>query len=110
MALRDAGMEVIYTGRHSTPQEIVSAATQEDVDVIGLSMLSGAHLYLAQEVLRILEESGGDVPIIVGGIIPEKDIPALKKIGIAKVFPVGSNLDDIINYIKRLAEKRGRNS
>lgn len=110
MALRDAGMEVIYTGRHSTPQEIVSAATQEDVDVIGLSMLSGAHLYLTQEVLRILKESGSDTPVIIGGIIPEKDIPSLKRMGVAEVFPVGSNLEGIINYVKTLMETKKESS
>lgn len=108
MALRDAGMEVIYTGRHNTPQQIVSAAIQEDVDIIGLSMLSGAHLYLTQEVLRILKESGSDIPVIVGGVIPEKDIPSLKRIGVAEVFPVGSNLEGIINYIKTLMERKGK--
>jgi methylmalonyl-CoA mutase C-terminal domain/subunit len=106
MALRDAGMEVIYTGRHCTPQEIVSAAIQEDVDVIGLSMLSGAHLYLTREVLRILKESRGDIAVIVGGVIPEKDIPALKRVGVAEVFPVGSKLDGIINHIKGLMARK----
>jgi len=106
LALRDAGMEVIYTGRHSTPQNIVSAAIQEDVDVIGLSILSGAHLYLSQEVIRMLRESGSDIPVVVGGVIPEKDIPALKEIGVAEVFPVGSKLEEIINCVKGLIEKK----
>lgn len=110
MALRDAGMEVIYTGRHSTPQSIASTAIQEDVDVIGLSILSGAHLYLAGEVIRMLRESGSDVPVIVGGVIPEKDIPALKEIGVAEVFPVGSKLDELINYIKGLVKTKGGSS
>lgn len=110
MALRDVGMEVIYTGRHSTPQEIVSAATQEDVDVIGLSMLSGAHLYLTQEVLGILKESGSDILVIVGGVIPEKDIPSLKRMGVAEVFPVGSNLERIINYVKISMETKKESS
>ena len=110
LALRDAGMEVIYTGRHGTPQNIVSAAIQEDVDVVGLSVLSGAHLYLAREVVRMLRESGSDIPVIVGGVIPEKDLPALKEVGVAEVFPVGSKLDGIVNYIKGLMERKGKGS
>lgn len=107
LALRDAGMEVIYTGRQSTPQSIASEAIQEDVDLIGLSILSGAHLYLTQEVIKTLREEGGsDIPVIVGGIIPEKDIPTLKEIGVAEVFPVGSKLTAIVKYVKGLAERK----
>lgn len=110
MALRDAGMEVIYTGRHSTPQSIVSTAIQEDVDVIGLSILSGSHLYQTREVIRMLRESGSDILVIVGGVIPEKDIPTLKEMGVAGVFPVGSKLEEIINCIRGLVERRREGS
>ena len=89
-ALRDAGFEVIYTGLRRTPEEIVTAAIQEDADVIGLSILSGAHSVLFPKVMSLLDQNGiDDIQVIAGGIIPEKDIPHLKKIGIAEVFLPG---------------------
>ncbi|MCP2619712.1 cobalamin B12-binding domain-containing protein [Candidatus Aminicenantes bacterium AC-334-K16] len=100
-ALRDAGMEVIYTGLRRTPEEIVNTAIQEDVDVIGLSILSGAHNILFPRIVELLKEKGAaDIPVIAGGIIPDKDIPFLKKIGIKEIFLPGSSTEDIVNWIQ----------
>lgn len=100
-ALRDAGMEVIYTGLRRTPEEIVNAAIQEDVDLIGLSILSGAHPVLFPRIIRLLREKGADdIPVIAGGIIPEKDIPRMKKEGIREVFLPGSSTQDIVAWIR----------
>ncbi len=105
-ALRDAGMEVIYTGLRQTPEMIASAAVQEDVDVIGLSILSGAHNALCPRLMELLKEKGmSDVTVLIGGIIPEADIPGLKKAGIAEVFLPGTSTQDIVEFIrKRFAE------
>jgi methylmalonyl-CoA mutase C-terminal domain/subunit len=106
-ALRDAGMEVIYTGLRQTPEMIASAAAQEDVDVIGLSILSGAHNVLCPELARLLKEKGiDDVPVVIGGIIPEADIPALKQAGIAGVFLPGTSTQQIVDFIRKLAQDR----
>ncbi len=103
-ALRDAGMEVIYTGLRQTPEQIVQAAIQEDVDVIAMSVLSGAHDYLFPMVMRLLKEAGAaDIPVIGGGIIPEEDIPHLMNVGIRAVFGPGSLTSDIVRYIKETA-------
>lgn len=100
-ALRDAGFEVIYTGLRRTPEEIVNAAIQEDVDVIGLSILSGAHNVLFPQVMNLLDQKGiDDIQVIAGGIIPEKDIPDLKKIGVAEVFLPGSSTQNIVQWIQ----------
>jgi methylmalonyl-CoA mutase C-terminal domain/subunit len=100
-ALRDAGMEVIYTGLRRTPEEIVSAAIQEDADLIGLSILSGAHPILFPRILGLLKEKGADdIPVIAGGIIPEKDVPRMKKAGIREIFLPGTSTRDIIAWIK----------
>ncbi len=100
-ALRDAGMEVVYTGLRQTPEQIVSAAVQEDVDVVGMSILSGAHGTLFPEVIRLLREKGaGDILVVGGGIIPEEDIPALKEAGIAEVFGPGTPLEEVVKYIQ----------
>ena len=99
-ALRDAGMEVIYTGLRQTPEMIASAAAQEDVDVIGLSILSGAHNTLCPQLMKLLHEKGmDDVTVLVGGIIPEADIPPLKQSGIAEIFLPGTSTQDIIDFI-----------
>lgn len=99
--LRDAGFEVIYTGLRQTPEQIAVAAVQEDVDVIGLSVLSGAHLALTRKVIEKLREQGaGDVPILVGGLIPESDKPALKELGVAEVFTAGTPISAIVSFIK----------
>ena len=96
---RDAGFEVIYTGLHQTPEQIVNAAIQEDVDLVGLSCLSGAHMYLFTKVVEQLREKGAnDITVIGGGIIPEEDIPRLKEAGIREVFLPGTSLGEIIKW------------
>ena len=107
-ALRDAGMEVIYTGLRQTPEMIATAAAQEDVDVIGLSILSGAHNTICPQIMNLLREKGmDDVTVLVGGIIPETDIPALKQVGIAEIFLPGTSTQDIVDFIhKRGAQPR----
>jgi methylmalonyl-CoA mutase C-terminal domain/subunit len=101
-ALRDAGMEVIYTGLHQTPAMIVEAAMQEDVQVIGLSLLSGAHMTLFVDVADLLKEKGmSDVLVVGGGIIPEEDIPKLKKKGISGVFGPGTPVDVIVEFVQK---------
>jgi methylmalonyl-CoA mutase C-terminal domain/subunit len=103
-ALRDAGMEVIYTGIRQTPEMIIQAALQEDVDVIGLSCLSGAHIELFGDVMAgILKNKMTGVTVVAGGIIPDKDIPALEKMGIKKIFGPGTKTGDIAETIKKLA-------
>ena len=100
-ALRDAGMEVIYTGLRQTPEMIASAAEQEDVDVIGLSILSGAHNTICPELMKLLRDKGmQDVTVLVGGIIPEADIPALQEAGIAGVFPPGTATQEIVEFVR----------
>ncbi len=99
--LRDAGMEVVYTGLRQTPEQIAKAALQEDVDVVGLSILSGAHISLTKKVMEKLIEMGlKDVLVIVGGAIFEKDIPELKKMGVAEVFTAGTSIPAIVEYIR----------
>lgn len=99
-ALRDAGMEVVYTGLRQTPEQIVEAAMQEDVDVLAMSILSGAHMTLLPEVTKLMEERGmSDVLVLAGGIIPDEDVPALKEKGIADVFGPGTPTDEIVRYI-----------
>jgi len=105
-ALRDAGMEVIYTGLRQTPRDIVEAAIQEDVDAIGLSCLSGAHMTLFPEVVKLLKRKGvDDIVVAGGGIIPEKDVPRLKKAGIRGVFGPGTSLDEIVKFFEKAAWK-----
>ncbi len=100
-ALRDAGMEVIYTGLRQTPEMIVSAALQEDVQVIGLSILSGAHNAIVPRVLELLREKKmEDVQVVVGGIIPDDDAAELKKLGVAAVFQPGASLEEIVNFLR----------
>lgn len=99
---RDAGFEVVYTGVHQTPEQIASAAIQEDVDLVGLSCLSGAHMHLFTEVMRQLKENGaGDIPVIGGGIIPEDDITRLKEAGIREIFLPGTPISEIIKRTKK---------
>lgn len=105
-ALRDAGMEVIYTGLHQTADMIVEAAIQEDVDVVGLSLLSGAHMTLFVDVARLLKKNGMDEVLVVGGgIIPKEDIPKLKKEGIYGVFGPGTPCEEIVDFIKKNVKK-----
>ena len=104
MALKDAGMEVIYTGRRQSVDQIIQTAIQESVDLIGLSILSGVHLEIAEELLaRMREEKIEGVPVVIGGVIPKKDIPLLKSMGVKEVFPVGSSFDEIVKVIKTIA-------
>ncbi len=100
-ALRDAGMEVIYTGLRQTPEMIVEAAIQEDVDVIGISLLSGAHMTIFPKILTLMKEKGvTDVLLFGGGIIPEKDIVALKQLGVGELFTPGTSTSDIVSYVR----------
>jgi methylmalonyl-CoA mutase C-terminal domain/subunit len=100
-AYRDAGFEVVYTGLHQTPEQIVAAALQEDVDLIGLSALSGAHMYLFKRVLELLKASNAeDVMVIGGGIIPEEDVPKLKKLGIKEIFLPGTSLGTVVTWVR----------
>lgn len=106
-ALRDAGMEVIYTGLRQTPEQIVAAALQEDADVIGLSILSGAHMHICPRLMSLLESQGlRDVLVVVGGIIPDLDIPKLNEIGVRGVFLPGTTMQDIVDYIKENVRSR----
>ena len=106
-ALRDAGMEVIYTGLRQTPEQIVAAALQEDADVIGLSILSGAHMHICPRVMELLQERGlDDVLVLVGGIIPDVDIPKLRAAGVRGIFLPGSPMQEIIDFITANARTR----
>jgi methylmalonyl-CoA mutase C-terminal domain/subunit len=107
-ALRDAGFEVVYTGLHQTPEQIVSAAIQEDVDAVGLSLLSGAHRVLFPSVVELLkEQQSGDILVFGGGIIPQDDIPWLKEKGIKEVFTPGASTEDIIDWVKSNIRPKG---
>jgi methylmalonyl-CoA mutase C-terminal domain/subunit len=100
-ALRDAGMEVIYTGLHQTPEQIVETVLQEDADAVGLSILSGAHMTLVPKVVALLrEQDAGDVVVTVGGTIPDQDIPQLRELGVAEVFTPGAPTGDIVDFIR----------
>ena len=106
-ALRDAGMEVIYTGLHQTPEQVVATVIQEDADAIGLSILSGAHMTLVPRVVELLREHGADdVVVTVGGTIPADDAPELKKLGVAEVFTPGAPTDEIVDFIRRAVTER----
>jgi methylmalonyl-CoA mutase C-terminal domain/subunit len=106
-ALRDAGMEVIYTGLHQTPEQIAATVIQEDADAVGLSILSGAHMTLVPKVVQLLREQGvEDVVVTVGGTIPADDAPELKKLGIAEVFTPGASTDEIIDFLRSAIDER----
>ncbi len=110
-ALRDAGMEVIYSGLRKTPEMIVEAALQEDVDVVGISLLSGAHMTIFPKVLQLMKQKGlDDVLLFGGGIIPEKDIQELKKLGVGELFTPGASTLDIISYVRAQVEQRLKES
>ena len=108
-ALRDAGFEVVYTGLHQTPEQIVSAAIQEDVDAVGLSLLSGAHKYLFPRVVELLKENqSGDIQVFGGGIIPQEDIPWLQAQGIQAIFTPGTSTEDIAAWVKANIQPKHR--
>ena len=110
-ALRDAGMEVVYTGLHQTPEMIVTAAVQEDVDVIGVSILSGAHMTVFPRIMRLLEERGvDDICVVGGGVIQEDDVPKLKALGVRAVFDADATTKDLIDGIERIVMQFGRAS
>ena len=101
-ALRDAGMEVIYTGLHQTPEQIVETVLQEDADAVGLSILSGAHMTLVPRIAKLLDEQGaGDVVLVVGGTIPREDVAELKELGVAEIFTPGSSVGEIVGFIEK---------
>jgi len=106
-ALRDGGFEVIYTGLHQTPEMIAEAAVQEDTDAVGLSILSGAHMTLFPEVMRLLKEKGaGDVMVFGGGIVPDDDAAKLKQMGVAQIFTPGSSTEDIVKWVRESVKPR----
>ena len=108
-ALRDAGMEVIYTGLHQTPEQIAETAIQEDADAVGLSILSGAHMTLVPRVVELLRDQGADdVVVTVGGTIPADDIPELMKLGVVEVFTPGAPTDEIVEFVERAVASRGQ--
>ncbi len=104
LGLRDAGMEVIYTGLRRTPEQVVRAAIEEDVDVIGVSILSGAHLAHLSKIRRLLDEQGAaDIRLVAGGVIPPEDIPVLEQVGVSRVFVSGTHVAEIVDYISQMA-------
>ena len=106
-ALRDAGMEVIYTGLHQTPEMVASAAVQEDVDVVGLSIMSGAHSHLVPEIIRLLREQGAaEIPVLLGGIIPDQDFPEMESAGVKGIFTPGTTLEEVATKVRTAAEEK----
>lgn len=103
-ALRDAGMEVIYTGIRQTPEQIVRSAADEDVDALGISILSGAHMKLVPKIIELLKETGSDIPVFVGGIIPEEDVKKLKEIGVVDVYGPGTSTTEIAEKVRSFVE------
>ena len=106
--LRDSGMELVYLGLFQTAEAIVSSAIQEDADVIGLSTLDGGHISIAEDVKKLLEEKNADIPVIFGGIIPDRDIPRLQELGVKAVFQPGSPMEEIIRYFRNLTSSEKR--
>jgi len=104
-ALKDSGFEVVYLGVHRTPEEVIRTAIEEDVDAIGVSILSGSHLELINDLMKLVKKEGINVPIIVGGIIPPEDIPKLKEMGVVEVCPPGTSLKDIVELFKRVTSR-----
>jgi methylmalonyl-CoA mutase C-terminal domain/subunit len=106
-ALRDAGMEVVYTGLHRTPEEVVTAAVQEDVDVVGISCLSGAHMTLVPRVIDLLKGAGaGDIPVVVGGVFPDEDVPAMKRLGVVDVIGQDTPPAEVVSAVANAATAR----
>lgn len=107
-ALRDGGMDVIYTGLHRTPEEVVAAAVQEDVDVIGISLLSGAHMTLVPRLLELMRDAGSDAALVLGGVVPDDDVPVLEKMGVADVVLQDTPPDEIVRRVRAAAKQQGR--
>ena len=107
-ALRDGGMDVIYTGLHRTPEEIVAAAVQEDVDVVGISLLSGAHMTLVPRVLELMREAGSDAALVLGGVVPDEDVPILQKMGVADVILQETPPDEVVRRVRAVVQARAR--
>ncbi len=106
-ALRDAGFEVVYSGLHQTPEQVVEAALQEDVDVVGLSMHSGAHMTLVPRIVKLLRDRGaGDKVVVIGGIVPEEDVPALKAEGVAEIFGPGTPTAAFVSFLREAVRER----
>jgi 2-hydroxyisobutanoyl-CoA mutase small subunit len=106
--LRDAGMDVIYTGLHRTPEEVVSSAIQEDVDILGISLLSGAHMTICPRIVQLLRERGAeDIIVVVGGVVPDEDVPALRQIGVREILLQDTAPRQIVERLTRLVEERG---
>ena len=106
-AFRDAGFEVIYTGLRQTPEQVVNAALQEDADVVGLSVLSGAHMTLCPRIMELMKKEGlDDVLVLVGGIIPDQDVTKLKEYGVAEIFQPGASTEDIVTYVRQHVRKK----
>lgn len=106
MALKDAGMEVIYTGRRQSVDQIIHTAIQEGVDIIGLSILSGVHIEIAEELMAKMKEKAIEgIPVVMGGVIPKSDIPVLKSIGVREIYPIGSTFDEIVQGIRKIVSK-----
>ncbi len=106
-ALRDAGMEVIYTGLHQTPEMVASAAVQEDVDVVGLSIMSGAHSHLVPAIIKLLaEQDAGDIPVLLGGIIPDQDFPEMEEAGVKGILTPGTTLEEVVSKVQGAAEAK----
>jgi methylmalonyl-CoA mutase cobalamin-binding domain/chain len=107
-ALRDAGMDVIYTGLHRTPEEVVATAVQEDVDVVGVSLLSGAHMTLIPRIVALMREAGSDAALVVGGVIPDEDVPALRAAGAVDVILQDTIPEEVVRRVREAAAARGR--
>ena len=107
-ALRDGGMDVIYTGLHRMPEEVVAAAVQEDVDVIGISLLSGAHMTLVPRVLELMREAGSDAVLVLGGVVPDEDVPVLEKMGVADVILQETPPDEVVRRVRAAARARAQ--
>jgi len=104
--LRDAGMEVVYLGRFQTPEKVARSAIAEDVDIIGLSFLGGEHMFYAAKMMEKMKEHDLKIPLIIGGIVPDKDIPRLKEVAVSEVFPTGTSMETIVQSIKELVGKQ----
>jgi methylmalonyl-CoA mutase, C-terminal domain len=106
-ALRDGGMEVIYTGLHQTPEMVANAAVQEDVDVVGLSIMSGAHPHLVPAIIQLLKDKGaGDIPVVLGGIIPQDDFASMQEAGVAEILTPGTSLTGLVDIVRRVGEAK----